>query len=134
MTAAPPPLAAAPTRPLRIALVEDNADIREMTAELLTILGHEVHSAADGERGVELILSQRPDVALIDMGLPGLDGCGVAARVRARFDSRAVRLVAMTGFGLDSDRQRAREAGFDDYLVKPAELDALVRALSPPTG
>ena len=129
---APAPAAVpAPARSLRIALVEDSADIREMTSELLTILGHEVHSAADGERGVELILSQRPDVALIDMGLPGLDGCGVAARVRARFDSSTIRLVAMTGFGLDSDRQRAREAGFDDYLVKPADLDALVRALSP---
>jgi signal transduction histidine kinase len=117
-------------RPLRIALVEDSADIREMTADLLTTLGHEVQAAEDGEKGLELILKQRPDVALVDMGLPGIDGCGVAAKVRALYDRQTIRLVAMTGYGLDSDRARARAAGFDDYLVKPADLDSLLRALS----
>jgi signal transduction histidine kinase len=125
-----PPSSATTTKPLRIALVEDSPDIREMTQELLTMLGHEVQAAEDGEKGVELILRLRPDVALVDMGLPGLDGCAVASRVRAECGSEVVRLVAMTGFGLDSDRRRAREAGFDDYLVKPADIDALVRALT----
>jgi CheY-like chemotaxis protein len=69
-------------------------------------------------------------VALVDMGLPGVDGCGVAMRVRAQID-REVRLVAMTGYGLESDRRRAHEAGFDAYLVKPADVDALLEALSP---
>jgi signal transduction histidine kinase len=116
-------------RPLRIALVEDSADIREMTQELLTLLGHSVEAAEDGEKGVELILRSRPDVALVDMGLPGIDGCGVAARVRAACGPGVLRLVAMTGFGLESDRRRAREAGFDDYLVKPADLETLLKAL-----
>jgi signal transduction histidine kinase len=130
VSASPPTAVAVPTvRPLRIALVEDSADIREMTQELLTMLGHSVEAAEDGEKGVELILRTRPDVALVDMGLPGLDGCGVATRVRAQCGRDGLRLVAMTGFGLDSDRRRAREAGFDDYLVKPADLEALLRAL-----
>ena len=117
-----------PGRPLRIALVEDSADIREMTQEILTMLGHSVEAAEDGEKGVELILRLRPDVALVDMGLPGLDGCAVASRVRAACGD-VLRLVAMTGYGLESDRRRAREAGFDDYLVKPADLEALLKAL-----
>lgn len=127
---APAPVLAV-ARPLRIALVEDSADIREMTQELLTMLGHQVEAAEDGEKGIELILRLRPDVALVDMGLPGIDGCGVARRVRAQCGREAVRLVAMTGYGLESDKTRAREAGFDAYLVKPADLDDLVAALSP---
>jgi CheY-like chemotaxis protein len=64
------------------------------------------------------------------VGLPGIDGCGVAEQVRAKVDRGTVRLVAMTGFGLESDRRRAREAGFDAYLVKPADVDSLMRALT----
>jgi CheY-like chemotaxis protein len=128
------PASAPQFRPLRIALVEDSADIREITQELLTMLGHSVEAAEDGEKGVELILRTRPDVALVDMGLPGLDGCALAARVRAECGGHALRLVAMTGFGLESDRRRAREAGFDDYLVKPADLDALLKALGTGPG
>ena len=135
LVAAPAGAPPAPSvRPLRIALVEDSADIREMTQELLTMLGHSVEAAEDGEKGVELILRLRPDVALVDMGLPGLDGCAVATRVRALCGRDAVRLVAMTGFGLESDRRRAREAGFDDYLVKPADLEALLKALGNSAG
>jgi signal transduction histidine kinase len=118
-------------RPLSIALVEDSADIREMTEELLRLLGHTVESAEDGEGGVELILRMSPDVAIVDLGLPGLDGCGVARRVRETLGREAVRLIAMTGLGLDSDRKRAHEAGFDGYLIKPADVDALVKAITP---
>jgi signal transduction histidine kinase len=128
----PPAAHETPGRRLRIALVEDSPDIREMTTELLTMLGHEVEAAGDGEAGLALILRTRPDVALVDMGLPGLDGCEVAARVRAEIGRDGVRLVAMTGFGLDADRRRAREAGFDDYLVKPADVETLLRALAGP--
>lgn len=116
---------------LTIALVEDSEDIREMTEELLRLLGHQVASAQDGEAGVDLILRMHPDVAIVDLGLPGLDGCGVARRVRAALGPKDVRLVAMTGLGLDADRRRAQEAGFDGYLIKPADVDALVKALTP---
>lgn len=119
------------TKPMSIALVEDSADIREMTEELLRLLGHRVMSAEDGEGGVDLILEMSPDVAIVDLGLPGLDGCGVARRVRERLGPNSVRLVAMTGLGLESDRRRAQEAGFDGYLIKPADVDALVKALKP---
>jgi len=127
---APVPSASQP-RPLTIALVEDSDDIREMTEELLTLLGHQVASAKDGEEGVSLILRMHPDVAIVDLGLPGLDGCGVARRVRATLGPNGVRLVAMTGLGLDADRRRAHEAGFDGYLIKPADVEALVKALTP---
>jgi len=119
------------SRPLSIALVEDSDDIREMTEELLRLLGHTVESAEDGEGGVELILRMSPDVAIVDLGLPGLDGCGVARRVRETMGREVVRLIAMTGLGLDSDRKRAQEAGFDGYLIKPADVDALVKAITP---
>jgi len=123
--------ASEPSNILTIALVEDSDDIREMTEELLTLLGHQVASAQDGEEGVNLILKMLPDVAIVDLGLPGLDGCSVARRVRAALGPNTVRLVAMTGLGLDADRQRAHEAGFDGYLIKPADVDALVKALTP---
>lgn len=115
---------------MSIVLVEDNEDIREGMQELLTGLGHTVEVAQDGGSGAELILRLAPQVAIVDVGLPVLDGYQVAARVRAQVGPERVRLVAMTGFGQESDRRRAREAGFDAHLVKPADVDAVVRALS----
>jgi CheY-like chemotaxis protein len=99
-------------------------------SELLSVCGHQVALAEDGAAGVELILNIRPDVALVDLGLPKLDGYQVAEHVRARLGPR-VRMVAMTGFGQDADRRRALEAGFDAHIVKPADLDVLLDALSP---
>jgi CheY-like chemotaxis protein len=113
-----------------VVVVEDNDDIREMTGELLRELGHTVEVAGDGETGAALILRVEPDVAIVDIGMPVLDGYGVAERVRARLGSDRVRLVAMTGYGLETDRRKSREAGFDAHLVKPADLDALITALS----
>lgn len=115
--------------PLRIVLVEDNPDIRESLSDLLETLGHEVHAAKNGTIGVEVVLKIQPDVALIDIGLPELDGYGVAKRVRAAFPDGGPRLVAMTGYGRAADQARGREAGFHDYLVKPASFDALMRVL-----
>lgn len=115
---------------MSIVLVEDNEDIREGMQELLTGLGHTVAVARDGGSGADLILRVAPQVAIVDLGLPVLDGYEVAARVRAQVGPERVRLVAMTGFGQESDRRRAREAGFDAHLVKPADVDAVVRALS----
>jgi signal transduction histidine kinase len=115
---------------LLIAVVEDNPDIREMIAALLTAWGHEVLLATDGPSGADLIVTRKPDVALVDIGLPELDGYGVAARVRGAPDGHATRLIAMTGFGQDYDRRRASEAGFNAHLVKPATASALKKALS----
>jgi signal transduction histidine kinase/DNA-binding response OmpR family regulator len=115
---------------LRVAVVEDNADIRETLRELLQLHGHEVLEAVDGPSGLELVLAETPDVALVDIGLPGMDGYAVAERVRAAGSS--VRLVALTGYGRLEDRARSGGVGFDAHLVKPVELDELTRALAGP--
>jgi signal transduction histidine kinase len=117
-------------RRLRLALVEDNPDIRDTMFELLTICGHDVTSAEDGAAGLELILEMHPDVALVDIGLPKLDGYEVAQKVRAAAGMADVRLIAMTGFGQEEDRKRALAAGFDAHIVKPPDLDVLLRVLT----
>ena len=116
--------------PLSIVLVEDNEDLREEMKELLEEMGHSVEAAEDGEAGVELILRRRPAVAFVDIGLPLLDGCGVAERVRAELGRDRLRMVAMSGFGQPSDRRRSEEAGFDSHLVKPAEIETLQKILA----
>jgi signal transduction histidine kinase/CheY-like chemotaxis protein len=122
-------------RPLRVLLVEDYADAREALRQLLESLGHSVESAADGPSGVAAALASVPDVALVDIGLPGLDGFGVAAEIRARLGDHRVRLVALTGYGQDQVRRRALESGFDACLMKPVvDVARLVAALSTPTG
>ena len=122
-------VAASPSAALRIVLIDDNADIRETMQQLLECLGHEVTVAADGPTGVELVLDQRPQVALVDIGLPGFDGYQVAKRLRAALPADQLRLVAMTGFGQSSDRAQALAAGFDSHLIKPARTDQIQRAL-----
>jgi CheY-like chemotaxis protein len=116
--------------PLRVAVVEDNEDIRELMKELLEDLGHEVSVAEDGKSGAELILRLEPDVAFIDIGLPVVDGYGVAARVREQLGPERVKLVAMTGFGNESDRLRSHEAGYDTHVVKPPTEEIVRRILS----
>ena len=113
---------------LRIVIVEDNDDNREMLAELLRSEGHAVWAADNGLEGTELILTHRPDVALVDVGLPGLDGFSVAHRVRD-LTAGLVRLVALTGYGLPQDRARATESGFDRHILKPVEPSVLFRVL-----
>ncbi len=122
-------VAAPPSAALRIVLIDDNADIRETMQQLLECLGHEVAVAADGPSGVELVLDRRPQVALVDIGLPGLDGYQVARKLRAALPAGQLRLVAMTGFGQSSDRDQALAAGFDSHLIKPARTDQIQRAL-----
>jgi CheY-like chemotaxis protein len=108
----------------RVLIVEDHADSRETLRLLLTDWGHEVRAAADGHQGVRLALEWRPDAALVDIGLPRLDGYEVARRVRAALHD-AVLLVALTAYDQDEDREKALSAGFDHHVAKPAELATL---------
>ena len=116
-------------RALRVVLVEDQQDVREALEALLHGWGHQVDSASDGIEGVALILHKRPDLALVDIAMPGLDGYSVARRVRSQLGSSAPRLVALTGFGREEDRDRARRAGFDSHITKPAVPKDLRRVL-----
>jgi PAS domain S-box-containing protein len=112
----------------RILVVDDNQDSAESLALLLEIHGHEVRTAFAGLDALETASTFRPDVVLLDIGLPGMDGYEVARRLRA--DDHRGLLVALTGYGRDDDRQRSLEAGFDHHLVKPVDLDELARVLS----
>jgi CheY-like chemotaxis protein len=115
-----------------ILLIEDDQDSMEMLRCLLELAGHEVHEAASGPSGLEAILRLRPDVALVDLGLPGFDGFELARRVRAEPGGQAVRLVALTGYGQQDDQRRSREAGFDGHLVKPADPARLAAVVAGP--
>jgi two-component system, sensor histidine kinase len=119
-----------PVRPLSIVLIDDSEDIRELMADLFRGWGHHVEVAADGESGSELALRSQPDVAFVDIGLPRIDGYTVAEQLRTQLSRERLRLVAMTGFGQESDKRRALEAGFDLHIVKPASIEALKRALA----
>jgi CheY-like chemotaxis protein len=92
--------------------------------------GHEIHVASDGPGGIAAALRVAPDVALVDVGLPGVDGYEVARRIRAAPGGTSVYLVALTGYGQVEDRRAAAEAGFDEHVVKPVDPDRLVAALA----
>lgn len=113
----------APSLRRRILLVEDNEDTRIALQEVLRLDGHEVQSSGDGSSGLDLLLARKPDVAVIDIGLPGLSGYDVARE--ARLHGYTGRLIALSGYGQARDIRQAREAGFDAHLVKPVDLDAL---------
>jgi CheY-like chemotaxis protein len=112
-----------------ILIVEDNADGRETQRILLELLGYQVEVAADGIEGVKKALKGHPEIALIDIGLPGLDGYEVAQCLRATLGSR-VFLIAQTAYGEPEDREQAFKAGFDVHMVKPVDLDELLHWLS----
>jgi signal transduction histidine kinase len=113
----------------RILVADDNSDALESLATLLELGGHEVFSAANGALALESAERHLPEVALLDIGMPKLDGYEVARRIRAQPWGRSITLVALTGWGLDSDRRRSGEAGFDSHLVKPLDLDKLTELL-----
>jgi signal transduction histidine kinase len=117
---------------LSVAVVEDDVDVREALVALLEHWGHRVFVAATGPQGVELVVKERPDVALVDIGLPDLDGYGVARQVCAALGKSRPRMLALTGMGRQWDRERALAAGFDAHLVKPASAPDLRRALTEP--
>ena len=108
----------------RVLLIEDNADARAALGALLELEGYVVESAADGAAGVEIVRTKRPTVALIDIGLPGIDGYEVARRIRDLGPPQP-HLVALTGYSRPEDRERASQAGFDAHLVKPIDPTAL---------
>ncbi len=114
----------------RVLIVEDNADAREMLRDVLVHAGHEVFEAETGLEGVQSALHLRPDVTLVDIGLPLLDGYEVARRIRAEPKGRDLLLIALTGYGSTSDQTRALEAGFDHHLTKPVDFDELYRLLA----
>ncbi len=116
--------------PLRIVVIDDNPDIRDLVADLLASHGHDVSQAATGKAALELIQQLEPDAALVDLGLPDVDGWAIAKSVRQNAKTHSIRLVAMSGYGSDADRARAFEAGFDAHIVKPAHIDEILRALT----
>ncbi|WP_426197333.1 response regulator [Massilia sp. DWR3-1-1] len=112
-----------------VLLIEDNDDGRDMMATLLDAYGVVVHQAADGVQGVRMALACVPEVALVDIGLPGIDGYEVARRLRAQPSTHAIKLIALTGYGLAEDQRRVLAAGFDMHLVKPVDIERLLAAI-----
>jgi PAS domain S-box-containing protein len=128
--------AAAPVAPARrqrcsrILIVDDNADTLRGMAKLLKLLGHEVATAHDGPSGLEAARNFRPNVVLLDIGLPGMNGYEIAPLLRREEYGDKLRIIAISGYGQEEDRRRSREAGFDHHLVKPIDHDALLTLLS----
>jgi CheY-like chemotaxis protein len=129
-TEAAPPPAAVPARLLRILIVDDNPDAVASLLELLELWGHTVAVAYSGPEAVEVARQFRPEVVLCDLGLPGFDGYQVATALRQDPVTAATRLIVVSGYGQIEDEQRAREAGFDQYLVKPIDIEDLKRLLA----
>jgi CheY-like chemotaxis protein len=122
--------AASQSGPAQVLLVEDNGDAAESMALLLELLGHCVRIVQDGPSALEAARASVPDVALLDIGLPGMSGYDVARSFRADPRFAGVMLVALTGYGQYEDRARALEAGFDRHLVKPIDGDTLQRVVA----
>jgi CheY-like chemotaxis protein len=121
----PGPASTQTTVSRRILVADDNRDALDSLVELLAMGGHETHKAGDGLQALEVATRLRPDVILLDIGMPGLNGYEVARRIRSQPWGHQPTLVALTGWGQDSDRKRSSEAGFDAHWVKPLELDRL---------
>ena len=127
--AAPPVAAANDGQPRRIVIVEDNVDVRELLRLKLKRLGHAVDAVGDGHEGVRAIVEVKPDLALVDIGLPGLDGYQVAIKVRESLGDGVV-LVAVSGFGQPEDKRKALDAGFNEHITKPADVSDIENLLA----
>jgi CheY-like chemotaxis protein len=114
----------------RVLIVEDDDDSRELLGELVAMFGHDVIGASSGGDALEHVTTARPDVALIDIGLPDFDGFEVARRVREALGSGSIRLVALTGYSDRETRDIATKAGFDDYMTKPIVPEVLAELLA----
>lgn len=119
-----------PLRTRRVLIVEDNDDTRQMLRAALTLKGHEVDEAADGATGLAVALASPPDIALIDIGLPDIDGCELARRLRASAQNGRIPLIALSGYGQPEDLKRAYDAGFDSHLTKPVAIEELHSAIT----
>ena len=122
---APIETAKQPAQTSRVLVVDDNVDAADMLVMMLQMFGHEVRAAYSGQTALETAVEYQPDFVLLDIGLPDMNGYEVARRLRQQPQTKDVRLIAMTGYGQDSDRQRSQEAGFDHHLVKPVEPQKL---------
>jgi two-component system CheB/CheR fusion protein len=130
--AAGPETAPATLQPRRILVVDDNQDQAESLGLLLKLMGHETHVAFNGQEALEAMARFKPDVALVDIGLPAMSGYELARRIRRQPQFRNIVLVAQTGWGQDADRKRSEEAGFDYHLVKPVSPELLRDLLNAP--
>jgi CheY-like chemotaxis protein len=117
-------------RTRRVLVADDNEDAGESLAMLLRLDGHEVEVANNGTEAITVFDRMRPDVAILDIGMPGLSGYEVARKIREREAGNAVMLIAVTGWGQDADKARASEAGFDHHFTKPVEPEALSALLA----
>jgi CheY-like chemotaxis protein len=113
-----------------VLLIDDNDDVRGMLAANLSAAGFRVLEASNGASGIPMAKAHLPPASIIDIGLPGMDGYEIAARLRKDPATSHIRLIALTGYGQEADRQRALEAGFDRHMVKPAQLDELIDCLA----
>ena len=117
---------------MRILVVDDNVDAADSTALLLSLEGYETHSVHSARAALDAAASIKPDVVLLDIGLPEMDGYDVARRLRALADGVPTVIIALTGYGQPADRDRASRAGFDEFLVKPVEpavLNGVLKSL-----
>ncbi len=113
-------------------MVDDNRDSAESLADLLQLTGNETHTARDGVEAVEAAATFRPDVVLLDIGLPKMNGYEAARKIREQPWGKGMVLVALTGWGQDDDRRKSKKAGFDGHLVKPVDLATLTKLLAKP--
>jgi CheY-like chemotaxis protein len=114
----------------RILVVDDNRDAADSLGMVLQLLGAHVHVVSDGPSALEAYDAHAPEIVLLDIGMPGMDGYEVARGIRERDPARRTAIVALTGWGQDTDRRRARDAGFDHHLVKPADMGMLKQLLT----
>jgi len=124
------PISVPAQRPRRVLIVEDSLDARDALRALLELSGHEVRGAEDGPRALEVVRTWRPDVALVDIGLPGMSGYDLAGHLRRAPFGEELLVVAITGYGQPDDRRRALESGFDAHLVKPVAPEALLELIA----
>ena len=121
---------AAAALPRRVLVVDDNFDAAATLDRLLRSLGHDTRFTTDGAQAIEMAGDFRPDVVLLDIGMPGMDGYEVAKRLRAQEAERRLKIVAVTGWGQEANHARSHDAGFDLHLVKPVDVRELAQALS----